>query len=103
MLRELERTVANLESGELGIDEALAAYERGVGLLGRCKGLLDVAERKVAVLTGIDEAGQVRVAPLAGEPSGEPAPAPALDPEPASRADDAPERADGVPRPPWEG
>jgi exodeoxyribonuclease VII small subunit len=97
MLRELEGTVAGLESGDLGLDDALAAYERGVGLLGRCKGLLDAAERKVAVLTGLDEAGQVRSMPFDDEATvTPPPPQPPAGPGPEAAADGA-----GV-RPPWE-
>jgi exodeoxyribonuclease VII small subunit len=57
-LRQLEGTVEALESGELGLDDALARYEQGIRLLSRCRALLDNAERKVALLTGIDDQGQ---------------------------------------------
>ena len=53
----LRKTVEALESGDLGLDEALARYEEGVRLLGRCKALLDGAERKVSLLTGVDPDG----------------------------------------------
>ncbi len=72
-LRELERTVASLESGRLDLDDALAAYERGVGLLARCKGLLDAAERQAAILIGVDAEGRPQTAPL-DSPSAEPTP-----------------------------
>ena len=32
-LRDLEETVQRLESGELSLEDALAAFERGVGLV----------------------------------------------------------------------
>ncbi len=57
-LRQLETVVGDLEGGDLGLDESLDRYERGVALLGRCRGLLDVAERKVALLTGVNEQGE---------------------------------------------
>ena len=63
-LTELEATVRGLEGGELGLDAALAAYERGVGLLGRCHKRLDEAERRIALLTGVDESGGPRTAPF---------------------------------------
>lgn len=36
----LERVVRDLEEGNLGLDEALAQYEQGVGLIKRCYGEL---------------------------------------------------------------
>jgi exodeoxyribonuclease VII small subunit len=56
-LNELEGLVVALETGELGLDEALARYELGVRLLARCRALLDGAERRVALLTGVDSDG----------------------------------------------
>lgn len=57
-LRQLEKTVKALESGDLGLDAALAQYETGIRLLGECHTLLDNAGRKVALLTGVDEGGE---------------------------------------------
>jgi len=57
-VQELERIVEELERGRPDLGTALARYERGVKLLGHCQGLLDGAERSVALLTGVDEAGQ---------------------------------------------
>jgi exodeoxyribonuclease VII small subunit len=42
--RELEATVRQLEEGELTLDEAIALYERGMGLARRCGEALDAAE-----------------------------------------------------------
>jgi exodeoxyribonuclease VII small subunit len=63
-LRRLEQTVLELESGELGLDGALAQYELGVRILKRCYGLLDGAERTVALLTGVDADGRPLTAPF---------------------------------------
>src|SRR5690242_8839612 len=63
-LERLEQTVEALEDGELGLDEALAKYQEGVRLLAHCQGLLEGAERSVAVLTGVDEAGRPETAPF---------------------------------------
>lgn len=60
-LSQLEAIVHDLEEGSIGLAEALARYERGVGLLKQCYSLLERAERKIELLTGIDSAG----APLA--------------------------------------
>ncbi|MEX0612007.1 MAG: exodeoxyribonuclease VII small subunit, partial [Pirellulales bacterium] len=46
-LEELEKIVAELESGKLGLSDALARYEQGVKHLKACQQLLEHAERKV--------------------------------------------------------
>lgn len=63
-LAGLERAVNKLESGDLGLDDALKHYESGIRLLNHCKALLDVAERKVALLTGVDGSGQPETRPF---------------------------------------
>ncbi len=61
-LEALEGIVARLESGTLGLDEALAAFEQGVRLARQCESRLDQAERRVEVLLrGPD--GSVRAEP----------------------------------------
>jgi exodeoxyribonuclease VII small subunit len=56
-LEELEKIVADLESGKLGLSEALARYEQGVKHLRSCQELLERAERKIELLSGIDADG----------------------------------------------
>ena len=56
-LAELDAIVHDLEEGQTGLAEALARYEQGVGLLKRCYGLLERAERRIELLTGIDAQG----------------------------------------------
>jgi exodeoxyribonuclease VII small subunit len=50
-LEKLEGLVDRLESGDLPLEEALAAFEQGVALTRRCAGQLDDAERRIEVLT----------------------------------------------------
>lgn len=50
-LAELEQLVANMESGELTLDESLKAFERGVKLTMQCQSALQQAELKVQALT----------------------------------------------------
>jgi exodeoxyribonuclease VII small subunit len=50
VLHQLESVVAQLEQSELPLEEALAAFEKGVGLSRRAQSILDAAERKVEVL-----------------------------------------------------
>ncbi|HVT28611.1 MAG TPA: exodeoxyribonuclease VII small subunit [Lacipirellulaceae bacterium] len=56
-LQELEKIVAELESGKLGLSEALARYEEGVKHLKGCQRLLETAERKIELLSGVDADG----------------------------------------------
>jgi exodeoxyribonuclease VII small subunit len=57
-LSELEAIVAELESGKLGLADALARYEQGVKHLKSCHGLLERAERKIELLSGVDADGK---------------------------------------------
>ena len=56
-LATLEQIVHELEEGRLGLAESLARYEEGVKLLRQCHGLLQQAERRIELLTGVDAAG----------------------------------------------
>lgn len=44
---QLESIVAQLESGDLALDESVALYERGQLLARRCGALLDSAELRI--------------------------------------------------------
>src|SRR5437763_11219208 len=54
-LAQLEQIVRDLEDAQLGLDEALAKYETGVGLIKRCQAQLQQAEQRILLLTGIEE------------------------------------------------
>ena len=51
-MTELESLVARLESGELNLNDALAAYQRGHALLGYCQSQLQSARQQIQVLDG---------------------------------------------------
>ncbi len=65
-LQDLERTVERMESGELSLEESLAAFERGVALVRLLNERLAEVEQRVEVLTR-DGAGQLRSRPLEPE------------------------------------
>ncbi len=46
-LRELEELVGRLERGETGLEDALAAWERGEELVRVCLGRLDTAQGRI--------------------------------------------------------
>lgn len=54
---ELERIVQRLESGQAGVEEALALWERGERLYRLCAERLTAAEGKVEELTRRPESG----------------------------------------------
>ncbi len=50
-LAELDALVQEMETGELGLDASLAAFERGIALTRHCQQALKQAELKVQALT----------------------------------------------------
>ena len=56
-LAEVQQIVERLESGELGLTDSLEQYEIGIKRLKQCHALLEQAERRVTLLSGIDEDG----------------------------------------------
>jgi exodeoxyribonuclease VII small subunit len=68
-LAKLEQCVQQLEDGQIGLEQALTCYEEGVGLLKQCYGLLQEAEKRIQVLSGVDDKGQPITRPLADEPA----------------------------------
>ena len=63
-LGRLEEIVHLLEEGEIGLDEALARYEEGVGLLRKAYELLDKAQRRISLLSGLDSEGNPILRPM---------------------------------------
>ncbi|MCW5765126.1 MAG: exodeoxyribonuclease VII small subunit [Phycisphaeraceae bacterium] len=49
---ELEEIIANIESGEIGLEASIAAYERGVALAKHCREIHQRVEQKFTDLTG---------------------------------------------------
>jgi len=70
-LAELEALVERLERGDLPLDEALKAFERGVVLTRHCQASLQAAQQKVEIL--LKRSGQPEIEPFqeSGEGSGE--------------------------------
>ena len=63
-LAELEKIVRELEDGQTGLEESLARYEKGVGLLKKCYTQLRQAEQRILLLTGTDAEGQPVLEPF---------------------------------------
>ena len=49
-LRELEGIVQSMENGQLALEDAILAYNRGATLLTHCQAQLSAAEQKIQVL-----------------------------------------------------
>ena len=66
-LEELKSIVAQLEDGNLSLDESLAKYEMGVKHLHECYKALQSAQRKIEVLVELDEDGKLKTLPFEDE------------------------------------
>jgi exodeoxyribonuclease VII small subunit len=63
-LERLEEIVHLLEEGDLGLNEAMQRYEEGVKLLRQSYELLERAERKIELLSGLDVEGNPLTQPF---------------------------------------
>ena len=63
-LKRLEGIVHHLEEGDIGLTEALQRYEEGVKLLRQSYELLQRAERRIELLSGVDAEGNPIVEPF---------------------------------------
>ena len=63
-LMELEKIVAELESGQLSLTESIKRYEQGVAMLRQCHTALGDADQKIQLLTRVDENGAATTVPF---------------------------------------
>jgi len=63
-LEELEKVVAQLERGDLTLEDSVGLFERGVQLSNACKTQLASAESRIQVLLEPSEDGPVKVGEL---------------------------------------
>ena len=63
-LQELEQILAEIEGGEMGLEDSLAKYERGNFLIQHCRSVLNAAEKQIELLSKAPNGG------LASEPLG---------------------------------
>lgn len=54
-LQELAKIIDRMEQGEQSLEEALADYEAGIGLVRSCSQKIDLVEKKIQVLAAEDE------------------------------------------------
>ena len=48
---QLEAIIEGIESGEVGLEESLAQYEKGMKLIAHCRSILTAAEKRIVELT----------------------------------------------------
>ncbi len=61
-LNDLEKIVADLEQGDISLEESLKSFEKGVELTRACQKALKEAEQKVQIL--IEENGDANLEPF---------------------------------------
>ena len=54
-MNELDKILKNLEGEAVSLEDALAEFERGIGLVKECRRYLEEARQKITVLTGDGE------------------------------------------------
>ncbi len=59
-LDELEQLVAKMEQGDLGLDDSLKSFERGISLYRECQTALEQAELRVKLLTDPNDPASAR-------------------------------------------
>lgn len=69
-LLQLQYVVDQLEASTVGLAQALEYYEHGVKLLKQCHALLERAERRIDVLSGMDAQGNPVTEPFDDEQAG---------------------------------
>jgi exodeoxyribonuclease VII small subunit len=62
-MEELESIIEQLESGDLSLDDSLAAFEKGVGLVKYCNQKLSEVESKIELLMK-DKEGRLKLKSL---------------------------------------
>ncbi len=50
-LAQLEDLIERIESGQVGLEESLVAYEQGMKLITHCRSILAAAEQKITELS----------------------------------------------------
>lgn len=56
-VEQLEAIIDRIESGEIGLEDSIKAYERGVALRRHCERILEQAEQRIEELSARDEEG----------------------------------------------
>ena len=66
-VQELQQIIAEIERGEIGLEDVLSRYERGHFLLQFCQQTLAAAEKQIELITKSPD-GALKTAPLPEQP-----------------------------------
>jgi exodeoxyribonuclease VII small subunit len=69
-VQQLEQIIERIESGQVGLEQSISEYERGVALIKRCRQVLDRAEQRVEELTAQMQATPVATSAPRSSPGG---------------------------------
>ncbi|MEO0513045.1 MAG: exodeoxyribonuclease VII small subunit [Planctomycetota bacterium] len=61
---EVESIIESIESGELGLEDSIKAYERAAGLMKKCRTMLHAAELKVEEINALLRDDQDQADPM---------------------------------------
>ncbi|MBL4701619.1 exodeoxyribonuclease VII small subunit [bacterium AH-315-I18] len=64
---ELEQIIEQIESGEIGLEDSITQYEKGMKLIDKCQTILNRAQTRIAQLT-VDRNGQLASASTSSAP-----------------------------------
>lgn len=70
-MAEVEAIADRIESGEAGLEESVASYERGMALIRHCRAMLERAEQRVVELSADAAAGLGGAAGAANRDAGD--------------------------------
>ena len=59
-IEQLEQIIEGIESGDIGLEDSLAQYEKGMKLINQCRAILGTAEKRIAKLTA-DAEGKLSI------------------------------------------
>jgi len=62
-MERLDRIVADMESGQIGIEESIAKYEEAMELASHCRRILEQAEQRVRKIH-LDAQGRLKTEPF---------------------------------------
>ena len=54
-MEELEKVVAELEKGDLNLDDSVSRFEQGIKISKECSKILEDAEKKITILVKKDD------------------------------------------------
>jgi exodeoxyribonuclease VII small subunit len=69
-IEQLESIIDQIEAGQIGLEESIQQYERGMKLVSRCQAILGKAQQRIAELTA-DAAGKLAIKGSASPDSAE--------------------------------